>query len=227
MRKRKVLVALSLVLSLAMSNVVSASSIGLNDYVVAGSCTTSLKGSSASRIQNITTAAGYLNGTVVQPGQIISVSALMRPRTVENGYALAGVYSGGKTVQGLGGGICQMSSTLYNALMNAGMTVVTRYPHSMTVSYLPKGQDAAISQGSKDLIFTNPYNTPVTIITTADGTNVSAQVLVSNTELAGRSYKFYAVSTGSLSATTYRDCYLNGTLMATELIASSSYAPHS
>lgn len=225
--KKKVFMAVCLVCILLFSNVTFASSIGLSDYVVAGGCTTSLKGSSAARIQNITTAANYINGTVVQPGQPVSVSALMRPRTVENGYAMAGVYSGGKTVQGLGGGICQMSSTLYNALMNAGMTVLVRSPHSMTVSYLPKGQDAAISQGSKDLIFTNPYNTPVTIITSSDGSNVSASVLVSNAELAGRSYKFYAISTGSLSATSYRDCFVNGVLVGTEVIANSKYAPHS
>lgn len=223
--KKTTFVILILLFSFIMANVVFAQDLPA-DLVAAGSCTTSLAGSSKNRIQNITTAAGYINGTVVQPGQMVSVSALMRPRTIENGYASAGVYSGGKTVQGIGGGICQMSSTLYNALMNAGMTVNVRFPHSMTVSYLPKGQDAAISAGSKDLIFTNPYNTPVSIMTSVDGNTVSAAVFVSNSELAGRSYRFYSIATGSLSAVSYRDVYQNGIQVGTEVVANSKYAPH-
>ena len=195
-------------------------------YVLAGSCTTSLKGSSKNRITNVTVAASRLNGLVIQPGQAVSISTAILPRTAENGYKMAGVYSGGKTVLGYGGGICQVSSTLYNAAMNAGLSVAQRFPHSMPVSYLPLGQDAAISWGSKDLIITNPYDTPVMLSAAVDGKTISTAVFVSNASLAGRSYRFYAIKTGGLSATSYRDCYLNGQLVGTEVVANSKYAPH-
>lgn len=216
---------MSLILTVMLGCCVYADPVG--DYVIAGSCSTSLKGSSNSRIQNITVGAAHVNGVVLEPGSAVSVSALLGPRDAAHGYALAGVYSGGKTVQGYGGGICQVSSTLYNAVMNAGLTVAQRYSHSMPVSYLPLGQDAAISWGSKDLVIINPYNTPVLFAANVDGMTLNATVFVSNTSLAGRSYKFYAVKTGGLSAISYRDCYQNGVLTGTEVIASSKYAPHS
>lgn len=195
-------------------------------YVLAGSCTTSLKGSSKNRITNVTVAASRLNGLVIQPGQAVSISTAILPRTAENGYKMAGVYSGGKTIQGIGGGICQVSSTVYNAVMNAGLTVMQRYPHSMPVHYLPLGQDAAISAGTKDMIFMNSYDTPILMTTACDGSTVSVSVFVQAVTLAGRSYKFYAKSAGSLSADSYRDVYLNGQLVGTEYIGHSKYSAH-
>lgn len=197
------------------------------DMVVAGSCSTSLKGSSGNRIQNVTVGAAHVNGLVLEPGAVVSISALLGPRDAAHGYALAGVYSGGKTVPGYGGGICQVSSTVYNAAMNAGLKVIQRYPHSMPVSYLPLGQDAAISWGSKDLVIQNPYDTPVTFAAAVDGLTLNAAVFVSNATLAGKSYRFYSVKTSGLSAVTYRDCYINGILAGTEVVANSAYAPHS
>lgn len=193
-------------------------------YVLAGTCTTSYAGSSSNRKNNIQVAAGRLNGLVVAPGQAVSISTMILPRTIENGYKLAGVYSGGKTVQGVGGGICQLSSTVYNAVMNAGLTVVSRFSHSMPVHYLPLGQDAAISAGSKDMIFTNTYDTPVLITTACDKSTVTVSVFVNAVSLGGRSYNFYAKSTGRLSADSYRDVYLNGQLIATEYIGHSKYS---
>lgn len=197
-------------------------------FTVAGQCTTSFSGSSNSRINNIMVAAARLNGVVLMPGQAISIDAAILPRTAENGYKMAGVYSGGKTVQGMGGGICQVSSTVYNAIMNAGLSVVTRYPHSMPVSYLPIGLDAAIAAGTKDLIFMNPYDTPILLTTACDiNTNtVSAYVFVMTSSLAGRSYVLRSVKTGGLSADTYRDVYLNGILVGTEYVGHSAYMPH-
>lgn len=197
-------------------------------FTVAGQCTTSFSGSSNSRINNIMVASARLNGVVLMPGQAMSIDAAILPRTAENGYKTAGVYSGGKTVQGMGGGICQVSSTVYNAVMNAGLTTITRYPHSMPVSYLPIGMDAAIASGTKDLIFMNPYDTPVLLTTACDpNTNtLSAYVFVMTASLAGRSYVLRSVKTGGLSADTFRDVYLNGVLVGTEYVGHSSYMPH-
>lgn len=208
---------------------VTAGNAAANGYVLAGSCTTSFSGSSGNRINNLQVASGRFNGLVVAPGQAVSVSTTILPRTAENGYKTAGVYSGGKTVQGMGGGICQVSSTIYNAVMNAGLNVTSRSPHSMPVHYLPLGQDAAISAGSKDMIFVNPYDTPVLITTSCDAASkkLTVSVFVKSESLAGRSYRFYAKSTGSLSADAYRDIYLNGVLVGTEYIGHSSYSRHS
>lgn len=193
-------------------------------YVVAGACKTSYAGSSRARINNIQVGASRLNGLVIAPGQAVSVSTAILPRTAENGYQPAGVYSGGKTIMGIGGGICQISSTVYNAAMNAGLTVVTRHPHSMPVHYLPLGQDAAISEGSKDLIFVNPYDTPVLLATEFDKSTLTATFFVQAATMAGKSYRFYAVSKGSLSADSYRDVYQDGVLIGTEYVGHSSYS---
>jgi|GEM_PF-5940719 len=198
-------------------------------YVLAGSCSTSFSGSSSNRINNLAVASGRFNGMIVQPGQAVSVDATILPRTSENGYRMAGVYSGGKTVPGMGGGICQVSSTVYNAVMNAGLQVTKRSPHSMPVHYLPLGQDAAISSGAKDMVFVNTYDTPVRILTSCDRATKSLNVFVyvQTQSLAGRSYKFYAKSTGRLSADSYRDVYKNGVLVGTEFIGHSAYMAHS
>ena len=82
------------------------------------------------------------------PGQEVSVSTAILPRTSANGYREAGAYLNGETVMAIGGGICQVSSTVYNAVKNAGLVVLERHPHSMPVHYLPLGLDAAISSGS-------------------------------------------------------------------------------
>lgn len=192
-------------------------------YCVAGGCQTSLQGSSLSRINNITVAASRINGLVVAPGQLVSVSTVILPRTAENGYMEAGVYQNGEVVQGFGGGICQVSSTTYNAVMNAGLIVLSRSPHSMPVHYLPLGQDAAISGTAKDLIFQNPYDTPILIQAGVTGNQLLVNVFVETASMQGRSYKFYANATSSLSADSYRDCYVNGVLALTEYVGKSNY----
>lgn len=193
-------------------------------YIVAGSCVTSYAGSSSNRVNNIQVGAARLNGMTLAPGQMLSIDAAILPRTTANGYKTAGVYSGGKTIQGVGGGICQISSTVYNAAMNAGLTIVKRYPHSMPVHYLPLGQDAAISSGSKDLVIMNPYDTPVVIATSCDASKITVSILAQAASLGGKSYRFYAVSKGSLAADTYRDVYLNGALIGTEYVGHSAYS---
>lgn len=192
-------------------------------YTLAGNCTTSFAGSSSNRVNNIVVGANRMNGLVLQPGQAASVSMLLLPRTPENGYLEAGTYLNGEVVQSYGGGICQISSTVYNAVMNAGLTVLQRSAHSMTVSYLPMGQDAAITSSSKDLVFMNPYDTPVLIQTFTQDNLLTVNVFVETVSLAGRSYRLYGVPDGELSAKTYLDCYQNGILMGTLYVGSSSY----
>lgn len=198
-----------------------------SDFVVAGGCTTSYRSSGANRSTNIAVSAGNMNNLVVMPGQTISVSTEFKPRTTANGYKPATVYSGGKSVPGIGGGICQVSSTVYNAVINAGLTIVERHPHSMTVSYLPMGMDATIASGSKDLKFRNDYTAPVILRTRCEDKKVTVEVLAWNQDLQGRSFKLWSKQTGSLSANSYLTTYVDGKEVSTQFVATSRYNPHS
>ncbi len=195
------------------------------DYVLAGTCTTSFRGSSAARINNIRVAAGNMNGYVLPSGMTASLDAIFMPRTSANGYKSAGVYSGGKLVNGIGGGICQVSSTAYNALMNAGITVTMRYPHSSPVSYLPLGTDAAISAGSKDLQFRNDYPHPVKLETIVEGKNLTINVYVKASDMNGITYKLWAKKTSAMSAKTYLTVYVNGVEAEVREVGTCRYQP--
>ena len=109
--------------------------------------------------------------------------------------------------------------------MNAGLTVTERKPHSMPVAYLPKGQDAAIASGSKDLKFRNDYSTPVVILTDTSNKKLTVNVLVLNQELNGRSFKLWSKQTGSLSADAYFTTYQDGKEVSTVFIGTSKYKP--
>ena len=193
------------------------------DFVLAGTCTTAFSTSSSNRINNIEVAAGHLNNLVVMPGQEISVSDTIKPRTTANGYKSAGAYLNGRTVPAIGGGICQVSSTVYNAVKNAGLTVLERHPHSMPVHYLPLGLDAAISAGSKDLRFRNDYSAPVILQAYTEGKNLIVNCLVWNHDLNGRTFKLWSKETGSLSAKTYFTTYQDGVEVSTEYVGASYY----
>ncbi len=194
-------------------------------YVLAGSCTTSFRGSSANRINNIRVAAEHMNGYEIPSGTEVSLSNLFTPRTSANGYKKAGTYVGGKVVEGMGGGICQVSSTTYNALMNAGVTVTKRQPHSSPVHYLPLGTDAAISSGSKDLCFRNDYAHPIMMETIVEGKNLTVNIYVRERDLNGRSYKLWAKKTSSMSAVTYQTVYENGVEVEVREIGYCRYQP--
>ncbi len=194
-------------------------------YVLAGSCTTSFRGSSANRINNIRVAAEHMNGYEIPSGTEVSLSNLFTPRTSANGYKKAGTYVGGKVVEGMGGGICQVSSPTYNALMNAGVTVTKRQPHSSPVHYLPLGTDAAISSGSKDLCFRNDYAHPIMMETIVEGKNLTVNIYVRERDLNGRSYKLWAKKTSSMSAITYQTVYENGVEVEVREIGYCRYQP--
>lgn len=194
-------------------------------YVLAGTCTTSFKGSSAARINNIRIAAGNMNGYILPSGVTASLDAIFGRRTAANGYQSAGVYSGGRLVNGIGGGICQVSSTAYNALMNAGITVTMRYPHSSPVSYLPLGTDAAISAGTKDLQFRNDYPHAVRLETSVEGKNLTVNVYVKAEDMNGITYMLWAAKTSNMSATTYQTVYVNGVEAEVREVGRCSYKP--
>ena len=116
---------------------------------------------SGTRLKNIRRAAELLNGIVLMPGEELSVEKATTPYTIENGYVEGSAYENGQIVQSIGGGLCQVSTTLYNAVLYAELEIVTRSAHSMQVNYVEPSRDAAIAEGVKDLIFKNSYEYPV------------------------------------------------------------------
>ena len=128
-----------------------------------GSYSTNYKSSSAGRCKNISVAAGKIDGTVLYPGEEFSVGKAISPLTAAGGYELAGAYENGQTVQSYGGGVCQVSTTLYNAVLNAELEVTQRSNHSMIVTYVKPSMDAAIAGDYKDLKFVNNRETPIYI----------------------------------------------------------------
>nr|MBO5337726.1 VanW family protein [Lachnospiraceae bacterium] len=123
------------------------------------------------RATNVELAASRINGVELQPGEEFSFSQTILPRTSKNGYVKAPVISNGKYVTGYGGGICQVSSTLYAAMLAGGVPATERHPHTLQVSYIPKGMDATISSPSKDLKFVNIFDDPIQISASTDSEN--------------------------------------------------------
>ena len=153
---------------------------------VIGTFTTDFGTSSAGRAQNVRNGASKINGTVLYPGEQFSVYEAVNPFTAENGYELAGSYENGTTVQTYGGGICQVSTTLYNAVIRAELAIDERFCHSMIVSYVKPSMDAAIAGTYKDLKFTNNYDFPIYIEGYTSGMQITFTVYGEETRPAGR-----------------------------------------
>lgn len=117
----------------------------------------------ADRNVNLRLACEAINGTIVLPGEIFSYNKALGERTEERGYLPAASYVNGLTVDTVGGGICQVSSTLYYVCLLSDMDVTVRAPHGFVSSYIPKGMDAAVSWGSQDYKFKNSFATPIKI----------------------------------------------------------------
>ena len=125
--------------------------------------TTRFDATNYSRTNNLQIATDKIDGTVLMPGEEFSFNEVVGKRTIEEGYQDAKIYENGRVVDGLAGGICQVSSTLYNAALLGNLEVTERSNHSFTTSYLPAGRDATVVYGVKDLKFVNTRNYPVKI----------------------------------------------------------------
>ena len=128
---------------------------------VLGSYTTAYTNSGAGRAANVDNASRLINGTTLYPGEEFSAHDAISPITSENGYYMAGSYLNGKVVDSVGGGICQVSTTLYNAALNAELEIVERSNHSMIVGYVKPSMDAAIAGTYKDLKIKNNTDAPI------------------------------------------------------------------
>ena len=141
---------------------------------VLGTFTTSYSTSSASRCKNIENGARLINGTLLYPGDEFSTYDTIKPFTEANGYYPAGSYMNGKVVDSLGGGICQVSTTLYNAVLLSELEVTERHNHSMIIAYVKPSMDAAIAESSgKDFRFVNSWENPIYIEGVTQGKQIT------------------------------------------------------
>ena len=217
-----------------------------------GSYTTNYSTSSAGRCANISVAAGKINGTVLYPGEEFSVGQTIGPLTAAGGYELAGAYENGQTVQSYGGGVCQVSTTLYNAVLKAELEVTQRSNHSMIVTYVKPSMDAAIAGDYKDLVFENDTDAPIYVQGIYNsGGSITFNIYGHDTRKAGHSVKYESktVKTTPVKTQTKKDSskpvgysevessghvgyvaelwkitYENGKQVSKELIHTSTYA---
>ena len=127
---------------------------------------TSYNTTNENRETNLKLASEKVNGTIILPGEIFSYNKIVGQRTIANGYKEATVYSEGKVVNGIGGGICQLSSTLYNAAIYADLEITQRINHRFLTSYVTAGRDATVSWGTIDFCFKNTRKYPIKIVST-------------------------------------------------------------
>lgn len=151
-----------------------------------GTYNTNYNDSSQNRCTNISIAAGLIDGTVLYPGEEFSVAAAIGPLDASRGYELAGAYENGQTVQSYGGGVCQVSTTLYNAVILAELEITERFNHSMIVTYVKPSMDAAIAGDYKDLKFVNNRETPIYLEGYTSGKNVYFNIYGEETRAEGR-----------------------------------------
>ena len=139
---------------------------------------TTIKSRASNRLNNIQITCSKLNGTIVESGKSFSFCQTVGKATEEKGYKKADVIVDKQVTQALGGGNCQVSSTLYNAILKVSDFKVTeRHPHGKKVNYVPEGKDAAVSYGSKDLKFVNNTSNTIKIYASTDNKKVSIKIV--------------------------------------------------
>ncbi|MGM0875369.1 MAG: VanW family protein [Bacillota bacterium] len=149
------------------------------DEVVLGSYKTTFNANVKGRSQNIALSANEINQIILGPGDRFYFNLVVGERTVERGYQKALEIVDKEFVEGIGGGICQTSSTLYNAVANAGLEILELHSHSRSVGYVPAGKDATVSWGGPDFKFMNNKDYPVMIKTIVNNGAIEVQVLAS------------------------------------------------
>lgn len=186
-----------------------------------GSYTTYYSGTAA-RNNNVRLATERVNGYELMPGEEFSYDKTILPRTAANGYQAAPVYVGNKVESGMGGGICQPSSTLYGAALYANLEILERHNHSMMVSYMPAGLDATISQGALDLRLKNSTSYPVKFSAQASGGVLTFSIWGYNPDQISVEI---VRSGGGYSYSATRIVKKNGEVIHREPLGTSRYVP--
>lgn len=194
-----------------------------------GAFSTNYSSSPSNRKFNVGLAAAKIDGTLLAPGEVFSYNGCVGPRDAELGWRMAHQYQDGMVVDGIGGGVCQVSTTLYNTVLQADLKVVSRSNHSMPVAYVSPGRDATVSYNSTDFKFENSTEGPIFIGARADGDRLTFRIFGSKKQerkildiyTSPRRY----TSDGWFSVTSYRKVQLPDGTIKTETIGGSSYRP--
>lgn len=175
---------------------------------------------------NLQLAAKNIDNTIVMPGETFSTEKAIGPTTLENGFVEANTYVGGEVVPGVGGGVCQVSSTLYNAMLKAGIIPIERLNHMMPVSYVPIGLDATLADNLIDLKFVNEFDYPIVINSYAGNGTLTIEFWSNDSVNNGITYEPVSVPLDSLTADTYLYGYnSNGELVVNKYLDRSTYQP--
>ena len=181
------------------------------------------------RTTNLQLAASKINGTVLMPGETFSYNQVVGERTIAAGYKEAPIYVEGEVVDGLGGGICQITSTLYNAVLYANLEIVERSNHQFVPSYVKASRDATVVYGSIDFKFKNNRDYPIKLVCSVSGGIAKFDIYGLRTD---NEYEVEISSyvTGSTANSTYSEAYRilkqNGQLISTELLSKDVYKRH-
>ncbi len=168
---------------------------------VLGSATTDYSASSYARSINVQNGCSKISGTLLKPGESFSVTQALIPFNAENGYEQAPSYEENRVVDSYGGGICQVSTTLYNAVLKAELEVTERNNHTMVVSYVPLSKDAAIAEGVMDFCFYNNQEDPVYIIGYCYGGEITFKIYGHETRPANRTLEFESRTISTIEPT--------------------------
>lgn len=164
---------------------------------VLGTCSTNFSSSGAARSKNLSNGAAKINGHVLMPGETLSGYECMQPFTTENGYYTAAAYENGQVVDSIGGGVCQIATTLYNAALRSELEITQRQNHSMIVTYVKPSMDAAIAGTYKDIKITNNYSTPIYVEGYTENRELYFTIYGKETRPANREVKYESETLGS------------------------------
>ncbi len=187
-----------------------------------GSCTT-YYGAYTGRGDNIEIAAAALNNRIVRPGEELSFNTQVGPRVPSSGYEIAPVIVDGKVEQDIGGGVCQVSSTLYNAVLLAGLTPTVRTAHFYPSAYLPAGLDATVADGQIDFVFQNTLPHSVILRSGASGGTLTVEVYGCRADLPGEYDLETAIIGPPPTVEVYRVLYQGDTVISREYLYTDVY----
>lgn len=188
-----------------------------------GAYSTNFASSSAGRAQNVRNGVSKADGKILYPGEEFDLAKTVSPFTQENGYELAGAYQNGTTVESFGGGICQVATTLYNAVIRAELEVTMRFNHSMMVHYVEPSMDAAIAGDYKDLRFKNNLDAPIYIEGYCSGGIIYFNIYGKETRPANREISFESETVSTTEPKTEFNLDGSGALGSVNVVQS----PHS
>ena len=190
---------------------------------------TKYNASDTDRTTNLKLAANKINGTVLVPGQTFSYNSVVGERTIAAGYKNAAIYQNGQVVDGLGGGICQISTTLFNAVLYANLEIVQRRNNQFVPSYVTAGRDATVVYGSQDFQFKNSRNNAIKIMCSVNNGIAKFQIygVKEDTEYeVDVNASIIKRTSSNIYSKTYRTLKLNGQIVKNELVCSDTYKVH-